>query len=230
MERVLTIEGDTPVIIVAPHGVDDTNTDIIAETIAEDFGAYAVINKGWQRSQSVDYFKDLANCNDIRHLKQDVIKEEFLDPILRFCSKIKRKYEERVFMLILHGCSDSVREIAKEDLDMIVGFGDGDPPSYSCNIKLKNAFSHYLQKERFCVYEGRPRGAYAGRSSNNLNQLFRRWHPDDDVNSIQLEITRELRSNKHLINVTCAGLVNAIDSLMLYDDASTLFQGEAKKI
>jgi hypothetical protein len=230
MERVLALEGETPLIIVAPHGVDDTNTDIIAEKVAEELGAFAVINKGWQRSQSVDYFKDLANCNDVRHLKHDVIKEEFLDPILRFSNKIKKKYEEKVFMLILHGCSDSVRDIVNEDLDMIIGFGDGDPPSYSCNIKFKNAFLHYLQKERFCVYEGRSRGAYAGRSNNNLNQLFRRWYPDDDVNSIQLEITKELRSNKHLIDVTSAGLVNAIDALMLYDDATTLFHRETKKI
>lgn len=230
MERVIVIEGETPVLLVAPHGANDHNTDIIAEKIAEDFGAYAVINKGWKRSAGVDFLNDRANCNDVRHLHEDVVKEEFLDPILRITSKIKKKYKEKVFMLILHGCSDYVRNFAHDSsLDMILGFGDGHPPSYSCNLKFKNAFIHYLKQERFGVYEGKPKGQYSARSKNNLNQLFKKWYPDDDVNSIQLEIVRELRSEEQL-HLTVFGITNAIDSLMLFDDTTTLFEGETKKI
>lgn len=230
MERVSIIEGETPVILIAPHGADDTNTDCIAETVAEEFGAFAVINRGWRRSQSVDQWRDLANCNDIRHLHQDVVKEEFLNPILRFSSKIQKKYEDRVFVLILHGCSDSVREIAgDENLDMIVGFGDGDPPSFSCKTRIKNAFVHHLQKEGFGVYEGKPKGNYSGRSKNNLNQLFTQWYPDKMVNSLQLEIVRELRE-KNLINVVIDGLISSIDSMMLFDDTISIINNTSHKI
>lgn len=229
MERTTTIEGQAPIILVAPHGMDDTHTAYIAEKIATNFGAFAVINKGWRRSAHVDYFNDLANCNDIRHLYSDVVREEFLNPILRFVVKIKKKYQEKVFMLILHGCSNSVRRFANdENLDMILGFGEGHPPSYSCDMKVKNAFLHYLEEERFEVYEGK--STYAGRSKNNLNQLFRKWYRDNDVNSLQLEIVRDLRVPQQNANDTIGGLMGALDSLMLFDDTTTLFEKNTKKI
>ena len=65
MERVQTIEGDYPVLLVAPHGADDANTDVIAEEVAEKFGAYAVINKGWKKSSSVDCWRDLMAARGV---------------------------------------------------------------------------------------------------------------------------------------------------------------------
>jgi hypothetical protein len=231
MERVSLIEGDTPVLIVAPHGSDDTNTDYIAETVAAEFGAYAVINRGFKRSQTVDYWKDLANCNDVRHLHHDVVKEEFLDPILRFAKRIELKYGERPFVLILHGCSDIVRQIANdEDLDLIVGYGNGDPPSYSCTSRFKNAFVCNLRNEGFGVYEGRSGGNYAGRSKNNLNQLFNHWYQDFDVESIQLEIVREMRCDDDFVQLAINGLISAIDAQMLLDDTVQYDSNETKKI
>jgi hypothetical protein len=231
MERITLVEGTAPVLLIAPHGVDDIATDYIAECVAEEFGAFAVINKGWKRAHEVDYWRDFANCNDIRHIHTDVVKEEFLDPILRYVAKIKKKYQEKVFVLILHGCSDAVRDFVEDPfLDMIIGFGDGNPPSYTCNTRLKNAFIHHLKQENFGVYEGKAKGNYSGRSKNNLNQLFRQWYPDKEVNSLQLEIVRELRSEKELIHVTIDGLMGAIDSLMLFDDTTNILQGETKKI
>jgi hypothetical protein len=227
MERVTTIEGDAPIILLAPHGADDINTNYVTAEVAQEFGAHAVINNGWKRSQKFDYLNDFANCNDIRHLNCDVVREEFLNPVLRYVQKIKKKYKEKVFILIIHGCKDSVKDIANDSkLDMILGFGYGKPPSYSCDIKIKNAFLHYLKKEKFTVYEGKEN--YSGRSKYNLNQLFRKWKYDEMVNSLQLEITKDLRCNetKNLIS----GLIGAIDSLMLYDDVTTLFHIETKKI
>jgi hypothetical protein len=91
MERVALVEGDSPVLILAPHGPDDKNTDLIAERVAVESGSFAVINRGWNRFSSVDFMKDLANCNDVRHLHSDVVKEEFLEPILRFKNRIRKK-------------------------------------------------------------------------------------------------------------------------------------------
>lgn len=231
MERTSVIEGSTPVLIVAPHGPDDFNTDYMAETMAKEFGAYAVINRGWKKSAEVDFWRDLANCNDIRHLHSDVVKEEFLQPILRNAAKIKRKYDDRVFMLILHGCGDQVRETTNDDnLDLIIGVGDGRPPSYSCRPRFKNAFMHHLQAEGFGVYEGGPGGFYAGKSRNNLNQLFVKWYPDKTVDSIQLEIVHELRCDEGLLDIAMEGLISAIDSIMLFDDTTSLSPLEIRRI
>lgn len=219
MERIVLVEGDSPVLIVAPHGPDDRNTDIIAEKIAIEFGAFAVINKGWRRSSKVDFANDLANCNDVRHIHSDVVKEEFLEPILRFKSRIRKKYDEKIFVLLIHGCSDDVRKVANNhDLDIILGYGEGNPPSYSCSEKFMNAFAHHLVNEGFGVYRGAAGGKYAGKAKNNLNQLFKRWYPDDFVESIQMEIVRDIRCNPDFIDLTISGIISAVDSMSVFDD------------
>lgn len=229
MERVQIIEGEIPVLLVVPHGLDDENTDLIAEDVANEIGTYAIINKGWKRSKEVDYWNDLANCNDIRHLFQDVVKEEFLNPILRTVAKMKKEYQEDILMLILHGCSDDIRSEAKDpDLDLIIGFGEGRPASYTCRIKIKDAFMYYLTKENFGVYEGKAKGKFAGRSKNNLNQLFTEWYPDDNVNSIQVEIVRELRCGYP--EITIDGLIAVLDSMMVFDDSVELKIENIKQI
>lgn len=219
MERIILVEGDSPVLVVAPHGPDDKNTDLIAERIALESGSFAVINKGWRRSATVDFMKDMANCNDVRHIHSDVVKEEFLEPILRFKNRIRKKYDEKVFMLIVHGCSDDVRKAVNNyDLDIILGHGEGNPPSYSCSGKFMKAFAHHLLNEGFSVYEGAAGGRYAGRAKNNLNQLFNRWYPDDHVESIQMEIVREMRCDPDFIDLTISGVVSAIESMSTFDD------------
>jgi hypothetical protein len=231
MERVKIHEGDTPVLLIAPHGPDDQNTDYIVESVARELGAFAVINKGWKKSKEVDFLGDLANCNDIRHLHCDVVKEEMLHPILRFTSRINRKYGERALVLIIHGCPDTVREKAGDEyLDIIIGNGAGHPSSYSCRRRLKNAFVYHLINEGFGVYQGKPGGKYSGRSRNNLNQLFTSWYPQYDANSLQLEIVRELRSEQEMMRLAIEGITSAVDSLMLFDDTTDLDPGEINEI
>lgn len=231
MERVRVIEGETPFILVAPHGPDDLNTDYIAEAVAKEFGAFAVINKGWKKSGNFDFMKDLANCNDIRHLHCDVVKEEMLHPILRFAGRINKKYGEKAFILILRGCSNYVREIADDEyLDMIVGCGSGNPSSYSCEKRLKNAFLRHLLDEGFGVYQGKAGGSHSGRPKNNLNQLFSYWYHQYDVNSLQLKIVEELRTEEELIQITVDGLASSLDKLMIFDDATNLNLETIKEI
>ncbi len=227
MERTSAIEGNEPVIIVAPHGPDDINTDIMAEKIAEELGSYAVINRGWKKSKTFDYWKDLADCNNVAHLHEDVIKEEFLDPIIKFKNKIKKKFQEDPFILIIHGCGNKVRKTANDHfLDMIVGSGLG--AFSSCKSKIKNAFIHYLQKEDFGVYEGKNK--YAGKSRNNLNQLFNFWYQEKNVNSLQLEIVKELRTEKDLFKATVEGITSAIDAITLVDDTMIFSSKDFKQI
>lgn len=218
MERTSVIKGSTPVLIVAPHGPDDENTALLTEMVASNFGAYAVINRGWERSSKVDQMADLANCNNVRHLYEDVVREEFLLPILRCRAEIARKYTEKMYMFVIHGCKDNLKTNPGEDmLDLIVGYGAGNPPSYSCKLRSKNVFIKCLQEEGFGVYEGAAGGMYAGKSKNNLNQLFVRWKPDHDVESMQLEIVRELRMDKSMTALTADGIMAALDAFMLND-------------
>lgn len=217
MERISLIQGDSPILIVAPHGVDDKNTDLIAEMVAFELGAYAVINRGWKKSLNVDYAKDLANCNNLQHLHSDVVREEFLEPIIIFKNRIKKLYNDTVSMIILHGCSNKVRNKAQDQsLDLILGWGLGS--HRSCTEKFKNSLCYCLKNEGFGVYEGAPQGIYSGSSKNNLNQLFKRWYPDDMVNSIQIEIVKELRCDPDFIDLTISSLANSLNCIEVFDD------------
>lgn len=231
MERTSVIQGSTPVLLIAPHGADDENTAEMTEYVAKNFGAFAVINRGWQRSSRVDQLRDLANCNDMRHLHEDVVKEEFMLPVLRCVTRIKNRYEGKALVLIMHGCKDHVRESANEEyLDIVVGYGAGRPPSYSCKLRTKNGIIRCLQHEGFGVYEGAPGGKYAGKSKNNLNQMFVRWWPDKKVESIQLEVVKELRSDREMTTLTSDGIVAALDSFMLLNDSEEIEEVMVGKI
>jgi hypothetical protein len=220
MERVSVIEGDSPFMLVCPHGPDDNGSAELTELIANQIDAYAVINRGWEKAPQLDYWKDKANCNDIRHLlSEDVLKEEFLDPILRSVSRIERDWDF-TYVFIIHGVGDYVRKISNDpQLDIILGFGAGNPPSYSCDPNFKDAFAYHLCQQQLHVFEGRPGGKFAGKAKNNLNQLFRRWHPNTTVQSIQVEVIRELRQ-KDVVEVTADAIASCIDALLDLDDAS----------
>jgi|LakMenEpi03Aug12_release.lakeMendotaPanAssembly.Ray.scaffolds.fasta_scaffold129119_3 hypothetical protein len=232
MERVSISNGELPVLLVAPHGVDDINTDYIVDKIAHEMGLFSVINRGWKRAKNFDYAKDRANCNDIRHIHQDVIKEEFLDPIIRMVARIQKTLDERVFIFYIHGCSDEVREKAEDkNLDIILGYGEGSPPSHTFNLEMKNAFAYFLEKESFGVYQGKKGGLFSGYSKNNLNQLFRSSaYLNKNVNAMQLEIVNQLRTENELLDITCDGLINAIDELIMYDDATKVPDIKLKSI
>jgi hypothetical protein len=198
MERVSIISGKMPIIVVAPHGYDgdDENTSVIAESIAKNIEAYAVINRGWERSQTVDFMLDKADCNNVNHCREDVVKEEFLDPILRYTKKILSN-NPKAYIYYIHGMGNKHRIYANDPtLDVIVGFGAGSPNSFTCNIWEKDALCHFLNNKGIVTYEGRKGGIMSGWSKTNMNQLFRKTYPNHHVQSMQLEIIHELRDSK----------------------------------
>lgn len=205
MERITRIEGKKPVIYVAPHGApcDDVNTSIIAKTLAEVTKGYAVINNGWEKANIIDYKKEKANCNDIDHCHQDVIKEEFLNPILRFKNKILKTWH-RVLVVYIHGASNEVRKKAgKRDLNYIIGWGNGTPPSYTCQRWVKNFLIYHLSVADNCsVAEGKSGGNYAAWSYKNMAQLFRKRYEDENVDSVQVEVVNEIRNTPAKAKVT----------------------------
>lgn len=212
MERVKIKSGERPIIIVAPHGHEnnDERTTIIAESIANNINAYAVINQGWERNISVDCFKDKADCNNINHCHEDVVKDEFLDPILRFKSKILKKYDS-VSVFHIHGMSNKHRIMANDpSMDIVVGCGLGIPPSLTCEEWKKDLFIHLMESSGVIAYEGSIGGPMSGWSRSNMNQLFRKWYHDSHVQSMQIEIVHELRENDEIAEMTGQQLADAI--------------------
>jgi hypothetical protein len=216
MERVSVIEGINPVIVVAPHGYkqDDENTDLMVEYIAYNVNCFAVINRGWERSDSVDYLNDKADCNNIYHCKEDVVREEFLDPIIRFKNRILTR-NQIAYIFYIHGMSSRHRKISKDpSLDVVVGYGAGNPSSLSCDAWQKNYFLHSLNMSGINAYEGKAGGQMSGWSRQNLNQYFRKWDYDANVSSMQVEIIYDLRKDKDLAEIAADYICMAIRDVM----------------
>lgn len=216
MERVSIKEGKSPVIFVAPHGYrgDDENTDLMVEHMSHQLDSYAVINRGWERSDNVDYMQDKADCNNIWHCKEDVVREEFFDPIIRFKNKIL-KTNQIAYIFYIHGMGSRHRAISKDPhLDVVVGYGAGKPNSYSCDLWQKNLLLHSLNLSGITTYEGKAGGAMSGWSRNNLNQYFRKWDYDANVSTMQLEIIYDLRHDKDLAIITADYIGNTIEDLI----------------
>lgn len=212
MERITTIKGDYPALIIVPHGHDDPNTPEVAEQIITELNCYGVINRGWERADSYDYYTDKANCNNVAHIHEDVVREEFLDPILEFKENIEeRGHLPNVF--IIHGVGSNILKQAP-DLDFIIGYGAGKPPSYTCEQWYKELFMEYLSKLGFHPYQGKAGGAYSARRSENLNQLFTSHYYDEMVASMQIEIAKQHRITKVASRQIGAELAMCIEDLI----------------
>jgi hypothetical protein len=215
MERVSIISGKLPIIIVSPHGFngDDENTSLIAEHIAHGINAYAVINRGFERSDIIDVINDKADCNNVSHCHEDVVKEEFLEPIVRYKNKILQKHPS-AYIYYIHGMSDKHRKVVKDEMDVVIGFGAGSPNSFTCAIWQKNYLCHLLNKYGMNTYEGSKGGPMSGWSRNNMNQLFRKWYPDKRVDSMQLEITHKMRCTPSEATTTAEYISMAIETML----------------
>lgn len=216
--RVQLAEGAKPIIFVAPHGSDDTNTDLIVENLAISTDGYAVINKGFKRSDKVDIFKERANCNNIEHCHYDVVKEEFLDPLLRFKNRILKKWA-RVCIVYIHGMGNFIQKnTGIDDLNYVVGWGKGEPPSPTCQKWVKN-FIIYNLSDTCTVGEGKAGGNYAAWSKNNMTQLFRKYYHDKEVDSMQIEIVYDIRRSVAQAELTSSNLAETMNALLTQDAA-----------
>lgn len=221
MERVELIQavGDSPVLLVAPHGADgdDDNTGEITRQMAEILGCWAVINNGFQRSEVLDYANDLADCNNISHvIGHKVVEGEFLRPILKAILEMEDVfYESHIFYI--HGMSNQIRKIAKDEVDMIIGYGAAKNPSHSCTERNKNAFMYILDQLKLNAYQGKAGGKYSGAKATNMNQYFRKHEFDESINSMQIEIVKALRE-PGMIDLTSETLAHAIAEYTLFLD------------
>jgi hypothetical protein len=232
-ERVCIRDGSLPIIIVAPHGVDDPYTDIIAESIADRLDCHAVINCGWERADKVDVDNDKANCNSIAHCNEDVVKDEFLNPILRYVNRSVKTINNNSarnglgghnlfcnvpLMITIHGAGDQARTLAKSTkLDFILGVGNGNPPRVTLPIWKKNVLAWKLMDKGVHVWEGKSGGGYAAWGKDNLNQLVGKLN----ANSLQIEIVRKpWRESETRSFVTGIVIADAIKEILQMSDFS----------
>lgn len=208
-ERVSIIEGEEPAIIIAPHGADEPHTAALAESIAERLECYAVINRGWERSDDgVDWANDQANCNNIEHCQEDVVKQEFLDPIINFSHELKKHYYG-IYVFYVHGVGFTTGD---NKPDVVIGYGAGEPPRYTCDLWRKNALLWHLIEGGMDAYQGKPGGFYSAHDRRNMTQYFRlNAH---DVHSMQIEVSKDWREDDEDARKTGVILAQAIEKVI----------------
>lgn len=233
-ERVNVIRGTQPILLVAPHGPDDTNTDLIARLAANHIKGHAVINQGFERGDIVDVDNDIADCNRVDHCKESVVYDEFLKPIIKIRDQVAKKLVQpgwwesddkgaRLLVLYIHGAGDIVHREANEPVGVILGYGLGsNKDSLTCRSWRKNLFIDIWRNysNDGDVFEGGGSGRYAGRSSNNMNQYFRKHDLDRQVESMQLEFPFSTRNTESQATVT-AMLLGSVLSEMLKHETYT---------
>ena len=165
-QRVSVVEGKKPIIIIAPYGANHKNTDLLTEYLAKRVDGFAVINWGWQRSQTINYQKDLADCGNVNQLHQNILYDEFLDPILRFKNRIARFYQTvHVFIITGH-----VGNSVPGGIDLVLGYGK--TTSITCEEWRKNLFMYLASKEGVAIYEAKSTSPLSATHKNHINQLI----------------------------------------------------------
>lgn len=215
-ERVTIKTRPSNILIVCPHGhkLDDEHTNILSDKLAAKLNCHAVINNGWKRSDEVDALLSNANCNNYKHCSEPVVLEEFLTPIGEAITFMLDEEEDvdNPLVLCVHGIGNSVRKKHNEPyLDIVVGFGNGDPARHTCAIWRKNAIVDCLAINNFKTYEGSKGGPYSAHSYNNLVQGIRR---DYGVDVLQLEFIHAIRSTEKIIEDTADRVAKAVLAAM----------------
>jgi hypothetical protein len=231
MQRTSVVEGDLPALIIAPHGADDDYTAEITERIAEKIGAYAVINWGWERAEEFDYDLDAANCNNVSHLMEDVVKQEFLEPIQKYVDRILTNSFDMSFfgakrsdcyVYIINGMGNHVRKKSSDPLlDVVLGYGGSNidsRSSYSCDHFREQSLAYLLQKNGLITNHSKKDGDYAANTKNNLNQYWRKWKFNACVQSIQIEIVKEKRKTNKISRRTADTLSIVIEDHIDFQD------------
>lgn len=212
-DRIAIKKNKSSIVIVAPHGYigDDENTDIISDVIADEIKANAVINVGWRRGEKAKISEGIANLNSLSHWTIKQVRKDFLNPFIAIKEDCIRKYGIcNVFYI--HGMSNKIRHVTKDNVDIVIGYGDGTPPSYTCRLGYKNALVVRLQEQGFHCYQGKKGGKFSARQPDNLTQVFREFSMDQRVQSVQIEIVNVRRYNARTAIETAELMSKAFDN------------------
>jgi len=213
--RVDVQYGGYPAIIIAPHGFDDPNVGFMAQKIADRLDCFCVINNGWQCSAEFDYTAQKADCNSIKHCQDEVLNFEFLKPIEQMAEQCKANFGF-FYCLILCGISDNIRRIIDRNLDLVIGWGMGSPPSLSCMRITKDSFISHLEDFKLTTYEAGSGSRYSGRKYNSLNQYVSTQK--GITQSMQVGIVRHLRRNKDIAEITAYKIAESLKETVRIGD------------
>jgi len=214
MTRISYKFANSPILFVAPHGhsSDDYNTDVIAECAAKEIQANYLVNTGFKRGPAASPENDIGDCNNYQHCTHQEILEEFLEPYIKICKRCV-KYFGRCFVVWIHGVSDSIRNTQEtKNLDMILGYGMGNPHSLSCYEGIVNKFIYELKSDKLECFIGKPGGKYSGFDKKNMNQYWRKIDIQAKIQSFQLEVIKELRSDRIISELTAASIADCVEA------------------
>lgn len=217
-ERVSVYKGsNTNILVVCCHGADDVGTIYASKIISgHDYATHPapthlVVNNGFERSPTIDVFNDKADCNNVEHIQGDeVVMQEFMEPILNFRKQHFKKHkinwmspdpEHFFYIFYVHGFGKQI-----PNTDIILGIGKGlQKDSLTMKQFRVRVLYDYLTAVGLKVRIGQAGGMYAGRQKTNLNQWFRKVQTDNFVETVQLELSVDLRTNyKSLQNIGAA--------------------------
>jgi hypothetical protein len=219
-ERVSLIHGNEPIIIVAPHACNEPYMNIIAEEMAKRSNAYALINNGFKVADDVDVMRDLADCNRIEHIREDVVREEFLDPLLATKRALARKHA-RIIVLSLYGLDSQVEQRSGHNIDVVLGYGQAVVNnSYTCPLWMIDMFINEWESHGWTsssVYCGKPGGSLSARSIHHLPQLFQKTYPDNHVQVMQILISERFRHDRGGAAFCGVVLANVIEEIAQVD-------------
>ncbi len=223
MPKIDFKKGNKPYLIVAPHGggPTDIRSALQADFISDYLGSYAIINKGWVRpwtgtqegdasksiNTSLDIKNGIANLNDLNHCRQSPLNKDFLKPLEDYKNHIISTYKH-VYIYLIHGMDDTIRSYGA--VDVVIGYGAGDPPRHSCPLTFRDRFASCLEMESFTPASGKAGGRLSAWNNTNLNQLFSN---DDKVTSIQIEIALSIRDNDISATESAFRLAKAIERM-----------------
>ena len=209
MERVSVITGKVPVIFVSPYGADRPALANLAEEAAFYSDGNAVINRGFLRGNKVDYQTETADCGRIDHcLVENVVFEEFLNPIIKLKNNLKKKHK-RVYVFLLTDLQGPM------DMDILIGYGNGENFTVTCPVWAKELFATALRFVELKPYEANSSGLYTASDARCLNQLFRVYNYDKEVMSMHLWV------NEHLLRFTrstASGIADAAVELTKHNN------------
>ncbi len=236
-------EGSSPIVIVAPHAVedDDENTKVIAEEMAKNLNAFLLINDKFHKptdnkDDSTEDFNHLPPSKDGKYEWDKRVPEmkafyDKLESLAKKASSLSKDNNKRCLVLFIHGLSHDKYDIdlgagAKSAPNMVINAeqhvkAKDNSGSITAPIKFVENFKEILKKEGLKVGTG---DVFSAWDEQNGTQYLR--NIGMDCYSIQLEINTNLRDDP---KKTAEVLSNAVKQLKDFSESIFYLPQEASQ-
>jgi hypothetical protein len=180
-DDIKIIDGNTDILLIAPHGVatkprDDINTDRLTFRIAERLKCSVIVNDVFKRTD--------LDFNDVVHASTH---STFIPAIRKVVDA-----PDHTLVIWVHGIDDGnlKREIVEmgieDDVQCLIGYGQPDRPT--AKKKTIDDLISLFGANSIIAHVARVGSNYGGNSTKYMNQWFRvNRYKLADVQSVQLE-------------------------------------------